>query len=606
MRTILLILATTSALMGQRVTITGKVVDPNGNAYYNGKVQLVSGNGSGAQSWTVGGTNPVNPTVPISGLDGAGNFSVSLYSTAVIDQQTAQPEWQFSFCSYGSPPPVVCFNVPPLALASTQSITTQINAVPPPMITGSGGGNIPASSPYYDTFYTSAGARNLTGVPPLTYPAILFGVVSNDSTDDTSAWQTALAYVKNIASTGTGAWLQLPCTGMYSLIMGQITWPANVGLIGCGEYGHDVPNPTKAPAGGLDLQYFPVSALQGKINFLDQGNVYWDNVAIKDGSANASDTEPLFYITATNIHMSHLYMSGVGTGYNTQNDAFRFGDAVSASNCPAPGNPPQCFSGFFTSLYDITFDGIRHPMVFGSTANGIIANVLNGTSNNGCSTDGTSSTVCPAFIGNATTQQPSCCNKLDGINFEQGAFCVGGCAHPNYSYIIDLDNFFGTESDLQIAEEDHATAAVHVGTHPGEFHISCHAGDYSGGCTANFLNTSYPGIVEDAVNETFGPFVASRYFYGVHLGTSSTPFTDLNISRNIQSQTSNTDLAGRKAASSNSMSYSFTGTYTNAPVCVVTDDAGGTISSKTVTNTTLTVGTSGASDNVSWVCITKG
>ena len=135
---LLLVTLAASLCLGQFVQIGGSVLDPNGTPYYTGKAQLISGNGSGPQSWTFGGTNPVNPLVTIAGLDAYGNFSVQLMNTSLIDQQSAQPEWQFSFCSAGSPPPIVCFNVPALALTSDQSITGQINAAPPPVIPGSG------------------------------------------------------------------------------------------------------------------------------------------------------------------------------------------------------------------------------------------------------------------------------------------------------------------------------------------------------------------------------------------------------------------------------------------------------------------------------------
>jgi hypothetical protein len=67
---------------------------------------------------------------------------------------------------------------------------------------------------------------------------------------------------------------------------------------------------------------------------------------------------------------------------------------------------------------------------------------------------------------------------------------------------------------------------------------------------------------------------------------------------------SGTDLAGVMTASSGTATYSFTGTYSTAPVCMVQDDT--TISNlltKTVSTTTLTATTVGASDNVSYICV---
>lgn len=65
----------------------------------------------------------------------------------------------------------------------------------------------------------------------------------------------------------------------------------------------------------------------------------------------------------------------------------------------------------------------------------------------------------------------------------------------------------------------------------------------------------------------------------------------------------NTDLVGVITASAGTATYSFSGVYTSAPVCVVQDDT--TIASlltKTVTTTALTVTTTGTTDHVSYIC----
>src|SRR5271157_5480436 len=135
-RLLLTLVVLGGSVLAQTVTITGTVTSSSGCPYQSGQgtAKLVSGNGSGPQSWTINGTNPVNPIRPIAGLDSFGSFSVDLTNTALIDQQTAQPEWAFSFCSNEQVVPQVCFNVPALALTSSQSITTQINAAPPALL----------------------------------------------------------------------------------------------------------------------------------------------------------------------------------------------------------------------------------------------------------------------------------------------------------------------------------------------------------------------------------------------------------------------------------------------------------------------------------------
>jgi hypothetical protein len=125
---------TISALMvaslacAQTVTITGTVVDPNGHAYQNGqgRVVLLPGN----VNFLVNNTNPVPSPVVISGLDSFGHFSVSLTNTSIMQPQSSNPTWQFSFCSqtYSIQPLPVCFTMTPMALTSSQDISSQIQA----------------------------------------------------------------------------------------------------------------------------------------------------------------------------------------------------------------------------------------------------------------------------------------------------------------------------------------------------------------------------------------------------------------------------------------------------------------------------------------------
>jgi hypothetical protein len=129
-----------SAAYGQSVTITGQVLDPTGKIYVNGSgvVNLVPGN----QTWTINGTNPVNSPVPIAALDSFGRFTVTLTNTSLIQPSTANPQWQFSFCSNaaltgGS---AICFTMTPMALTSSQSISSQIQAQSA-LLPVTGGGN---------------------------------------------------------------------------------------------------------------------------------------------------------------------------------------------------------------------------------------------------------------------------------------------------------------------------------------------------------------------------------------------------------------------------------------------------------------------------------
>jgi len=88
------------------------------------------------------------------------------------------------------------------------------------------------------------------------------------------------------------------------------------------------------------------------------------------------------------------------------------------------------------------------------------------------------------------------------------------------------------------------------------------------------------------------------------IGVTATGGTLIAGAGGIETGTaSNTDLAGILTADTGTATYTFSGTYTSAPVCIVQDDT--TIASlltKTVSTTTLTVTTTGATDQVSYIC----
>ena len=116
------------------VTITGTVEDSTPTVYANGHgtAQLVPTN----VQWTINGV-PVPALVNIGVLSATGTFSVALTNTSLLDQQASSPRWQFSFSSapiwnYSQPyvgtQQVYSFTVPALALTSSQSLTSTIQA----------------------------------------------------------------------------------------------------------------------------------------------------------------------------------------------------------------------------------------------------------------------------------------------------------------------------------------------------------------------------------------------------------------------------------------------------------------------------------------------
>jgi hypothetical protein len=108
------------------ITISGQVRDANGSLYSGGSgvFTLVPQN----VQWTTGTTNPVPSPLAIAQLDSFGRFSICITSTANIDQQSSNPQWQISFNSaqYQNPTAKYSFTMTPLALTSNQDITATI------------------------------------------------------------------------------------------------------------------------------------------------------------------------------------------------------------------------------------------------------------------------------------------------------------------------------------------------------------------------------------------------------------------------------------------------------------------------------------------------
>jgi hypothetical protein len=66
---------------------------------------------------------------------------------------------------------------------------------------------------------------------------------------------------------------------------------------------------------------------------------------------------------------------------------------------------------------------------------------------------------------------------------------------------------------------------------------------------------------------------------------------------------SNTDFAGVMTASGGTATYSFTGTYTTAPVCILQDDTTlASLLTKTITTSGISATTTGTTDSVSYIC----
>lgn len=164
----LALLILTIAAVGSRAAaqsqtlVSGNVVDPKGFFYAGGSVKATLYPPGAASPCVFTGPNciPIPSTIGPVGIDFNGNFQVNLYPNALIfcNQTPCTTQWTFviSITNPNSilPQPIgtgdQSFSVTQTITGSSQSITTAINAAPPPLLTripvGTGGGCTPSGA----------------------------------------------------------------------------------------------------------------------------------------------------------------------------------------------------------------------------------------------------------------------------------------------------------------------------------------------------------------------------------------------------------------------------------------------------------------------------
>lgn len=209
----------TRPALAQFTTVTGTVVDPHSVPYALGTITPTLVVPSGAGSPTLNG-NPYSPPSGPVNLDKNGSFSFNVADNTVL--LPAGTKWNFQVCSAtGTVNPAIgtgpqCFSLAsPITISgSTQSISTQLNAVALALtIPINGGGVCPGGSAnqiQYNSTGNCAGISNVaagsvlasqgaTSVPAMQtkpyYDVRDWGLVQNGTTDDTAALTTLLSTI---------------------------------------------------------------------------------------------------------------------------------------------------------------------------------------------------------------------------------------------------------------------------------------------------------------------------------------------------------------------------------------------------------------------------
>lgn len=275
-----------------------------------------------------------------------------------------------------------------------------------------------------------------------TYLASLYGMACDGSTNDTSALNSLIALVNNPNGAGAdtgGGTIQLPVTGSYCVIDGQITWLANVNIEGCGAVVNQIPFYHGPPGCGLDLRYTGSSNGGYKVLMYVRAQSYWSNLAIKTG-AGVSDCNPFFFIGGTVVHFDNVSITGSNQHLSACNDAFTLGANITSGGCTDSKDYQDCFYGYFSTFHHMYFANTRHVALFGAAANDIDWDYVGINDTNGCSNGGMVAD-CSAFEFN--TSDNSCGsstygNRLAHIAAEQGTQGMG--AINIYKYLVDFKN----------------------------------------------------------------------------------------------------------------------------------------------------------------------
>lgn len=194
----------------------------------------------------------------------------------------------------------------------------------------------------------------------VTYVATANGMVCNDSTDDTTAFNALLTTVSNVGG-GT-----IEVNGICK-IAGAVVFPNNgagtpsqppIRITGTGaSANYTLPN----SAAGLDLQY---NASVAKLDTRGVGTIEIDHLILKDGG---SDCAPFIQTTNTTLYIHNVTFAGTASGASACNDAIVLGGTGTIGG----GTSSAAFQGYGTVIDHVFFHQIRRGALFQSFANGV-------------------------------------------------------------------------------------------------------------------------------------------------------------------------------------------------------------------------------------------
>jgi len=425
----------------------------------------------------------------------------------------------------------------------------------------------------------------------LSYTPHQLGLLCND-TDETTAINTAMSTLQALG--GGNVYMQ---NGDKCRADSTINWGVGVNWYGTGIEQSGLWGSFPDASSYFDLRCSSGTAC---IYMTGKGYGSMHNLALR----NKSTCYPFIFQTkmVADLDISINGSQGSESTDNACNDGIIAG--LKQNTCASDTN---CYFLGYGSTYNVHTNMIRIPLV-GNTIQWTTGTFWGSStdSNSTVDVDGTGLGPFIELYGNSGSSYYAIQNIFTIYGELGNAATHTGAGNQHYSSIAKED--YAADNHITAIGDDSttdnpATAIFVVTANSGAEDNKCLYRTTSGPSVPCFSDAN-EGSYQDSYDDIPGSASYRRYYYGVHAGTIASPFNDgffaVGIGAGVNTDNDN---QGKKAASGGTMTYTFGGTYAHPPTCVVQDDtAFANLTGKTVTNTTLTVTTTGATDSVSWIC----
>jgi hypothetical protein len=190
---------------------------------------------------------------------------------------------------------------------------------------------------------------------------------------------------------------------------------------------------------------------------------------------------------------------------------------------------------------------------------------------------------------------------VDGAHSNATLFTTSGAASA-VNYFQIANSATGVGPQLTASGSDTNINALVIAKGTGSVNLRSNAALALAATNASSSAVNYASVT-GSVTGTGVSYGAGGSDTNINVVLSPKGTGSVVVQNNFKTGTSsNTDIAGQLALSSGTASYSFTGSYTSAPICVATDASAQAAVGVAVSTSTLTI-TGNGSHNVNYICV---